>query len=145
VVTLLGRGEVGLLRLVEGGRIPLSVASEISQGTSDEIQRALTDAYQTGELRGRKLRAARDLIRKRTKSGAPKQSKLKAQDLTRQYREYTREQRELVKRASVVNSRLALIGAACRKLFADENFMNLLRAEQLTLVSDRLIQLVQGV
>jgi ParB family transcriptional regulator, chromosome partitioning protein len=150
IVALLDKGDVELLRLVESGRIPLTVAAEISRGTSGEIQRALTEAYEAGDLRGSKLKAARALIRKRlantpTSSKKPSKVPLNGQALAEQYREHTRSQRNLVKRAAVVNERLIVVAAACRKLFADEDFVRLLRAEQLSLMSEKLIELTRGV
>jgi ParB family transcriptional regulator, chromosome partitioning protein len=145
IVALIDKGEVSLLKLVEAGRIPISVALEISQGTSSAVQKALTEAYESGELRGAKLKAVRNLIRKRaaTPSGAiPKAPvNLRGNELAKQYQEYTREQRELVKRAAAVNERLMILSAASRKLFADEKFVTLLQAEALPAVSERLRQL----
>jgi ParB family chromosome partitioning protein len=46
----------------------------------------------------------------------------------------------LIKRAALVRERLALAVAACGQLFADENFRTLLRAEGLTLISEKLIE-----
>jgi ParB family transcriptional regulator, chromosome partitioning protein len=73
IVMLVENGEMELIRLVEASKIPLSVAIEIATGTSAEIQRVLAEAYESGDLRGKKLRVARTLIRKRltaTKSKA---------------------------------------------------------------------------
>jgi len=150
IVALLDKGEVELLRLVESGRIPLTVAAEISKGTSGEIQRALTEAYESGDLRGSKLRTARALVRKRLAtppdaSKTKRKAVLNGQDLAKQYREHTRLHRDLVKRAAVVNERLVLVAAACRRLFADEAFVMLLRAEKLSLMSERLIELTRGI
>jgi ParB family transcriptional regulator, chromosome partitioning protein len=151
IVTLLDKGEVQLLGLVESGRIPLTVAAEISKGTSGDIQRALAEAYESGVLRGSKLKTARALIRKRLADNKPDSSekapkaRLTGQSLAKQYREHTQLQRDLVRRAAVVNERLILISAACRKLFADDNFVTLLRAEQLSLVTDKLVELTKGV
>jgi len=79
IMTLLKNGESKLIGLVDSGRMPITVAAQIATGTSDDVQRALTEAYETGDLRGPKLKAARLLIRRRLASqrpgAAPKQSK----------------------------------------------------------------------
>jgi ParB family transcriptional regulator, chromosome partitioning protein len=151
ITALLDNGEVQLLRLVEGGKMPLTVAAEISKGTSADIQRALTEAYEAGDLRGTKLKNARSLIQKRVASTTPESGKkepglaLTGKTVAREYQDHTRRQRALVKRAAVINERLIIVSAACRTLFADDNFVTLLRAEDLSLVSERLIELTKGV
>jgi len=55
LVNLLDQGETQLLRDVEMRRVPLTVAITIATGTDGEIQRALSEAYQKGELRCAKL------------------------------------------------------------------------------------------
>jgi ParB family transcriptional regulator, chromosome partitioning protein len=65
IVMLLDHGESELIHLVENGKIPLTVATEIANGNSVDIQRVLTEAYDSGDLRGSKLRAARKMVRRR--------------------------------------------------------------------------------
>lgn len=151
IVMLLGNGETELIRLVESGKIPLTVATEIANGTSVDIQRALTEAYEKGDLRGAKLKAARALIRKRLsgrtsdrKEKSPRpNAPLTGQAVAKEYQEHTRIQRSLVKRAAVIRERLVLAAAACRQLFADPNFVTLLRAEDLLLVSEKLLEMTR--
>ena len=130
--------------------MPITVAAEIATGTSADVQRALAEAYETGDLRGTKLKAARLVIKKRLamqrpgaavkRSSVPLTSRAAAQE----YKEHTQAQRSLVKRAALVRDRLALAGAACAQIFADENFRTLLRAEGLTLISEKLIAKTRG-
>jgi ParB family chromosome partitioning protein len=149
IVMLLGNGETELIGLVESGRMPITVATEIANGTTADIQKALTEAYEKGDLRGGKLRAVRAIIRKRT-SGRTKDRKEKTQpksvtsrDVTQEYQEYTRAQRVLVKRAGVVRERLVLIAAACQTLGADPNFLTLLRAEALSEMANKLLEMMR--
>jgi ParB family chromosome partitioning protein len=150
IMTLLKNGESKLIGLVDSGRMPITVAAQIATGTSDDVQRALTEAYETGDLRGPNLKAARLLIRRRLASqrsgAATKRSKtpLTSRAAAQEYREHTQAQRSLVKRAGVVTERLALAAAACGQIFADENFRTLLRAEGLTLISEKLIEKTRG-
>lgn len=147
IVMLLGNGETELIRHVESGKMPLTVATEIANGTSADIQRALTEAYESGDLRGAKLKAVRALIRRRlskkTRNQNPSKAPLTGHDVAKEYLEHTRMQRTLVKRARVVRERLALVTAACRQLFADPNFVTLLRAENLSLISEKLLELTK--
>jgi ParB family transcriptional regulator, chromosome partitioning protein len=82
--------------------MPLSVAAETSSGTSADIQRALTEAYEAGDLRGSKLKIARTLIRKRLKtsdhSKGPPKAILTGHTVAKEYQDHTRIQRALVKR-----------------------------------------------
>jgi ParB family chromosome partitioning protein len=149
IVMLLGNGETELIRQVESGSIPLTVATEIANGTSTDIQRALTEAYEKGDLRGAKLKAVRSLIRRRLLKRAMGQhhklskAPVTSHDVAKEYLEHTRMQRSLVKRATVVRERLVLVATACRQLFADPNFVTLLRAENLSLISERLIEMTR--
>ena len=52
IVRLVEHGEELLIRAVEGGRMPISVAVEIASGNDHEVQRALSEAYEKGDLRG---------------------------------------------------------------------------------------------
>jgi ParB family chromosome partitioning protein len=67
IVNLVDNKEVALIEAVEAGRLPISVAAQIATGKDANISQALSEAYETGQLRGRKLAAARRLIAKRIK------------------------------------------------------------------------------
>jgi ParB family chromosome partitioning protein len=147
IVVLLDHGEAELIHLVENSKIPLTVATEIANGNSKDIQRALTEAYDSGDLRGSKLRAARKMIRRRL-IGNPKAGTQRAavtsKALAKEFQEQTRAQRSLIKRAAVVRERLELASAACREIFGDPNFITLLRAEGLTLMSEKLVEMTRA-
>jgi ParB family chromosome partitioning protein len=68
IVSLLEHGEARLVALVESRKIPITVATQIATGTTQDVQRALTEAYERGDLRGPKLAAARQIIRRRQDS-----------------------------------------------------------------------------
>jgi len=69
VTRLIEKGEQRLLRSVEARVIPLSVAVEIGEAEDHEVQRALQTAYERGDLRGRKLVAAKRLVETRRRRG----------------------------------------------------------------------------
>jgi ParB family chromosome partitioning protein len=146
IIALLKNGESKLISLVDTGRMPITVATQIATGTSEDVQRALTEAYASGDLRGPKLKAARLVIKRRLAMQRPgtgtKQPKvaLTSRAAAQEYREHTQAQRSLIKRAALVRERMALAVAACSQLFADENFRTLLRAEGLTSISEKLIE-----
>lgn len=136
ILHLVDHNEAALVEAVEANRIPLSVALSISRAQGTEIQRALSDAYESGELRGKRLKHAQRLIAKRnSQAGSAKGSNdkpgLTGRALVREYQRRIGEQEELVKRASNVRERLLLLQSAMRTLLCDEHFLTLLRAEQL--------------
>ena len=54
LVNLIEQGEESLVEHVEAGRLPISVAVEIARGNDHSVSLALSEAYQTGQLRGAK-------------------------------------------------------------------------------------------
>jgi ParB family chromosome partitioning protein len=135
IVHLIEHEEPGLIDAVEGGRLPISVAVEIANGKDQEISNALSEAYESGELRGIKLTAARRLIakriEKRQREGKQQkvQRKVTGSMLVQVYQQRVREQKTLVAKAERTKERLLLITTAFRQLTGDENFITLLRAE----------------
>jgi ParB family chromosome partitioning protein len=137
LVNLLDQGETQLLRDVEMRRVPLTVAITIATGANAEIQRALSDAYQKGELRGAKLETVKRIIARRSPGSdeTPKlatlQPKVSTATLIKEYQRHTERQRAFVQSAVVARRRILMATAAMKQLLADENFKTLLRAESL--------------
>jgi ParB family transcriptional regulator, chromosome partitioning protein len=144
IVHLLEHGQEPLIAAVEGGRLPISVAVNIASGNDHEVQRALAEAYEKGELRGHKLKVAKRIIAlriaKQRQAGRVNQAerKLTGDGLVREYQRQIRDQKNLVKKASATRDRLLLLVSALRQLLADEHFVTLLRAEQLTDMPEQL-------
>lgn len=136
---LLENGEERLLAAVEKGRLPVSVAMQISNSDEDGIQRALCEAYEHQSLRGRKLHMIRRIIEQRKVKGKRftpgvrlKHARLPtAELLVKAYRQEADRQQLLVKKAHITETRLLFILSALKRLFQDSNFINLLRAEGL--------------
>jgi len=135
IVHLVEHQEVALIEAVEAGRLPISVAVQIANGKDAEVSQALSQAYETGQLRGTKLAAARRLIakriEKRQKDGKAEEVRRKVTGnmLVQVYKQRVREQKALIARAELTKERLLLITSVMRQLIGDENFITLLRAE----------------
>lgn len=69
VIRLIEAGEDRLLRAVESGAIPVSVAIQIAESEDADVQEALQKAYEDGILKGRKITIARQLIEQRRRRG----------------------------------------------------------------------------
>jgi len=143
IASLLERGEERLVAAVETGLIPITLAMEISKAETEEAQNLLLDAYETGQLRGKKLAAVRRMLDMRMQSqrkGALPVSRLgkkgfsrrlTANELMQVYQREAEKQRLLVKKSDFTQTRLLFIVEALKELLADESFVNLLRAEGL--------------
>jgi ParB family transcriptional regulator, chromosome partitioning protein len=133
-----------LVSAVESGRIPISVAVTIAGGNDQEVQRAMSEAYETGDLRGRRFRDAKRLVARRItnqqKTGklAKVRSRLTAEGLVREYKHRMREQRNLVRKAVYTKDRLLLLTTAVHRLLEDEHFVTLLQAEKLSDIPESL-------
>jgi ParB family transcriptional regulator, chromosome partitioning protein len=135
ICNLIDKGEEYLVSSVEAGRIPLSVAIEIAIGNNHEISRALSEAYEKGDLRGARISAARRVISHRLEKQRLQgkttitERKLTGDALVQEYKQKIREQNALVVKANRTRDRLILMTSAARLIFSDENFRTLLRAE----------------
>lgn len=138
IANLLRHGEEDLIRRVEAGRLPIDTAIKIATGKDADIQQALSDAYDNGTLRGVKLRVVQQLIcrRKGIKPALTTNRPMTGADLVRAYEHHTQQQRALVRRSTIITQRIAIITSALRRLFADEHFITLLRAENLRSVPE---------
>jgi ParB family chromosome partitioning protein len=152
IAHLLDHGEERLLAAVDKGRIPLSVAMQISNSDDTGIQQALCDAYENKTLRGRKLLTVRKIIEQRKTKGKrlnqghrSKEERVPTADaLVRVYRQEADRQKETVRKARVTENRLIFIVTALKNLFQDDNFLTLLKAEQLETLPAYLAERTQG-
>jgi ParB family chromosome partitioning protein len=138
LLRLVDNGEERLIGAVERGEIPIAVAIEIASSDDAAIQQSLAEAYTTKQLRGKALLAARRLVEERRAigkamraSGRSEKSKVTTEDVVKTYRKEIQRQKQLAKKARATELRLVFVASALKKLFADENFVNLLRAEKL--------------
>lgn len=133
---LIDKNAADLVAAVESNRIPLSIALVISSANEPELQQALSQAYESGELRGFRFREAKRLIASHTArrvqlDKSQQEPALSGRALVREYQRRTREQQALVNRASQTRDRLLLLKSAMKTLLADGQFVSLLRAENL--------------
>jgi len=151
VARLIEKGEQRLLRSVESGVIPLSVAVDIAESPDHEVQAALSSAYEQGLLKGRKLLAAKRLIEQRRRrgkglgaSGTHGRERPSADALVKAYREDAHRKQMMIRKTEATRNQLLLITAALRKLSEDEQFVALLEDEDLATlpeaIADRLRQ-----
>jgi ParB family transcriptional regulator, chromosome partitioning protein len=149
VVRLLQKGEHRLLRAVEAGHIPVSIAVEIAGAKDEEMQAVLQQAYEKKLLRGNKLLAAKRIIEQRqrrgkglrinaTLKGKRRERPLSSNALIRAYQEAVDRKRLLIRKAETTRNRLVFVTEAVRKLLIDENFVTLLRAEGLNTLPQNL-------
>ncbi len=150
VIRLLKNGEQRLLRSVESGTIPMRVAMDIADAPDHDVQAALTRAYESGLLKGRRLIAARKLIENRrrwgkghSRSGGRPREPVSADALVQAYQEEAERKRALIARAEITQNRLMLITEAMRRLCADDDFLVLLEAEGLTTLPERIAERIQ--
>lgn len=147
---LLAQGEQRLLRAMEAGHIPVSVAVEIAEADDIGVQEALQHAYESNLLRGRKLMIVRRIVESRRRRGRKLKTssskttqKLSSRSLVRAYREDTDRKRLLIRKADATRNRLIFIAHAMRELFNDEKLVSLLKGEKLDTIPRKLASRMQ--
>jgi ParB family chromosome partitioning protein len=139
-IALKNAGEERLLDAATSGRIPLGVAMDIAKTNNVETQRELLRAYESKQLNQASIRTVKRLIDQRRFIGKQRDpnSRLSrnrltsAESLVNAYRRESQRQKLLVRKARICEAKLLFIVTAFNKLLADENFVNLLRAESLS-------------
>lgn len=138
IIKLLETGEERLVNMVEKGRMPLHLALKITAEDDSGIQRALTEAYESGELTGGQLIAVQKQLDRRKHCGKrlTSSSKQKArlsskEDLMAFYEKELANKKRLVARSNQVKQIMEFITAAFDELLHDIHFVNQLKAELL--------------
>lgn len=139
IMYLLDQGEERLIEGVQRGAIPLTTALDIARAKGDDadLGAMLQEAYENGHLKGRQIVIAKRLLDKRaaqgpgSKSLSPVRPATTSYSLVRTYHKEVERQRKMVLKAEHAHQRLLLVVQGLKKLFADDNFVNLLRAEGL--------------
>lgn len=150
LIRLVKQGERQLLTAVEHRQIPMSTAVAIAESSDKEVQRAMAEAYERGELRGKALLAARRIVERRRmkgktgRSGISKDDHVTAESLLKAYKNESARQKLLVNRAKMVETRLRFVVSAMKRLLSDESLVNLLRAESLSTLPQYLADQIKG-
>ncbi len=152
VIHLLENGEHRLLRAVESGAIPVSVAVHIANSDDEEVQQALQAAYESGDLKGKRLVMAQQLVEQRRRRGKDlghfgrrSSSKLSPSSLIRTYKQEVERKRLLVRKAETTREKLMFVVQALKTLFADESLGSLLQKEGLNTLPRNLATRMNGV
>jgi ParB family chromosome partitioning protein len=133
-------GEERLLDSALKGTIPLGVAIEIAKAESIDDQKALLKAYESKQLNQASIRTVKRVIEqrrflgKRLGSGQQrgKNPRTTADGLVNAFRKETQRQKVMVKKAKLCEASLIFLVTGFKRLLDDENFVNLLRAEDLS-------------
>lgn len=152
IIQLLDRGEDRLLLAVEKGHLPVSIAITIAISDDKAIQRALQEAYERNDLRGKSLLRARRLIDcRRARGKKPSENQRKPGEkpvltemLLKTFQDETIRQKMIVQKAKICESRLLFAVSALKRLFEDDHFVTLLRAEGLDSLPQFLAEQVYG-
>jgi len=138
ILNMLRNGEERLLEAVLHGRIPVTIAVGISGATDEESQRLLMEAYERKEMNQKSLSAFKRVLDQRRYFGrnyGPRHREsarlTSAESLVRAYRLESQRQKLMVKKAKLCEAKLLSASAAIKVLIADEDYINLLRAEKL--------------
>jgi len=149
---LLAKGEERLLGAVEKGQIPISVAVTIAGSNDAGVQRALAEAYEKKELRGKALLTVRRLVEERRSRGkelhrgvrSRSNGEVSSEQLLKVYRDETNRQKAIVQKAKLCETKLVFTVSAMKQLFEDGNFTTLLRAEALDSLPQYLAAQIHG-
>lgn len=150
VVNLMERGEKRLLAAVEAGHIPMHLAVTISRATEEDVQGILLDAYERGDLKGKKVSVVRKILDQRIRSGKKGNNtfarvhgrkNLSPDDLAKLYQRDVDQHRLIQKKAEHTQNALLLAQQIFKELFADRNFCNLLKVERISNIPQPLAEL----
>jgi len=152
ILQLLAKGEERLLQAVEKGQLPVSIAITIATSDDKSVQRALQDAYERNDLRGKSLLRARRLIESRRSKGKkprggprkPADKAISTEQLLKTFQNETMKQKMIVQKAKICETRLLFAVSAVRQLFQDDHFVTLLRAEGLDSLPQYLAGQIEG-
>ena len=141
-ITLVERGEERLLKGVEEGRFPITLALRIAESDEGQVQGLLMEAYDTGLVTTGNLRPVREVIEDRLKrqkargtSPPPSpdggESPYTVAQLKEDIAKTVRDKKSFVREASAKEGRLVCLVEGLKALRSHDEFMTLLTAEGL--------------
>ena len=139
LISLKNAGEERLLDSALKGKVPLGVAIDIAKTESTEAQRELLKAYEGKQLNQAAIRTVRRVIeqrrflgkRLRTGRQGVRNARTTADGLVNAFRKETQRQKVMIKKAKLCEANLMFLVTGFKRLLDDENFINLLRAEEM--------------
>ncbi len=152
VIRLLEQGEERLVTAVEFGYLPITLAVNIMTSPKDE-QKALQDAYESKQLSGHKLMAAKRILALRRKAGKEldKRGKrvtngtyiaISPNEILKAYKREVERKKLLARKAEIASTRLLFLVEAMHCLMKEDHFTTLLRAENLETMPKQLSHLI---
>jgi ParB family chromosome partitioning protein len=126
--------------------VPITVAIDIAKTEGADAQRELLKAYESQQLNGTSLRVVKRLIETRRLFGKTRGvgsrgmiKKAPSVDaFVLAYRKEAERQKALIQKANLAETKLLFVVTALGKLLSNENFTNLLRAENLATMPEYL-------
>lgn len=138
VIKLHRAGEERLLEAVMHEKISVGVANLISDATNNsDAQVAIMQAYESKEINTHALSTVKRLLDQREYLGKTLRHKhaqkrpANKEAIVAAYRREVEKQKRMAKKARLCETRLVFVREAFSRLFRDENFMTLLRAEKM--------------
>lgn len=149
LIALKQAGEERLLDAALKNKIPLGVAIDIAKTNSLDAQRELLKAYENKQLNQAAIRTVRRVMEQRRFLGKTLRGKLStergtrttADGLVNAFRKETHRQKIMIKKAKLCEAKLLFMVTGFKRLLADENFVNLLRAEEIGTIPKCLAEL----
>lgn len=147
LLCLFDHGEERLLTAVESGSVSIGAAIIIARSSSADVQTALVEAMEANTLSKHELQRARELADMRRTLGKTKSKQLPrasraitGESVVRAFKREQERQRAALRKAELCEKRLVFTVNAMKLLLADENFINLLRAEGIETVPEYLAE-----
>jgi ParB family chromosome partitioning protein len=151
ILKLLEQGEERVLDAVLHGRLPITIAVSIAGMSDEAAQQLLVEAYERKAMKQVNLSAFRRLLDHRKNFGKTYEKcrnrprkRTTVDGLILAYQQETSRQRIIVTKAKICESRLRTTVAALKVLLGDENFVTLLRAEELATLLKFIVERVKN-
>ena len=149
IIRLLDNGEEYLVNAVEKGRLPLYHALSIATEKDTVVQKTLVDAYESGDISGKKLLAMQKIISRRKHYGKSlstpqsKGSEMTQEELLLAFEQGIKEKKQLISQSNYVKNMLSYTTAALNKLLADIHFTNQLKAVGITEIPQHIAEIIK--
>jgi len=149
ILKLMEKGEERLINAVETGQLPLSLAITVVNSPEDE-QKALGEAFNSGELKGTQYLLAKRQLDLRRRHGkllhngkkVGKKKPVTKRDVIQILQKEIDRKQMMSQKAEIVSNCLSFVVTALKQLLQEEHFPTLLRAEKIDDMPARLYELL---